>query len=161
LCIGQQLLLKANVPKVADSVNYTWQDGSKDSIYLVSQPGTYWVSTYIEDYKITVTDTIRVNYTDCTPPKYPLWIPNSFTPNGDGLNDIFKPKTLAELENYTMLIFNRWGQLIFESNDLKKGWDGKYKGKLLEFGVYTYRIEATEKDTTEKKVFSGRVTLVY
>ncbi len=157
LCAGQLLLLKANVPKEADSVNYTWQDGSKDSTYLVNQPGTYWVSAYIEDYKITVTDTITVNYKDCNKP---IWIPNSFTPNGDGLNDIFKPVTLAELENYTMLIFNRWGQQIFESKDINKGWDGKYKGKLVEFGVYTYKIEATEKLSGEKKVYNGRVTVV-
>ena len=160
LCTGQQLLLNANIPKEADSVNYTWQDGSKDSVFLVSQSGTYWVSAYIEDYKITVTDTIRVNYTDCTPPKYPLWIPNSFTPNGDGLNDIFKPETLAEIEEYTMLIFNRWGQQIFESNDINKAWDGKYKGRIVESGVYTYRIEATDKLTKEKKVYNGRVTLI-
>ena len=160
LCTGQQLLLNANIPKEADSVNYTWQDGSKDSVLLVSQSGTYWVSAYIEDYKITVTDTIRVNYTDCTPPKYLLWIPNSFTPNGDGLNDIFKPETLAEIEEYTMLIFNRWGQQIFESNNINKAWDGKYKGRIVESGVYTYRIEATDKLTKEKKVYNGRVTLI-
>jgi gliding motility-associated-like protein len=161
LCTGQQLLLKANIPKEADSVIYSWQDGSKDSMFLVSQPGTYWVSAYIEDYKITVMDSILVNYTDCTPPKYPLWIPNSFTPNGDGLNDIFKPETLAEIEDYTMLIFNRWGQLIFESKDINKGWDGKYKGKQVESGVYTYRIEAKDRATYEKKLYIGRVTLVY
>ena len=160
LCIGQQLLLNANIPKEADSVIYTWQDGSKDSVLLVSQSGTYWVSAYIEDYKITVTDTIRVNYTDCTPPKYPLWIPNSFTPNGDGLNDVFKPETIAEMEEYKMLIFNRWGQQIFESNNINKAWDGKYKGRIVESGVYTYRIEARDKLTKEKKVYNGRVTLV-
>ena len=161
LCAGQQLLLNANIPKEADSVNYTWQDGSKDSIFIVTQPGIYWVSAYIEDYKITVTDTIRVNYTDCTPPEYPLWIPNSFTPNGDGLNDVFKPETLAEIEEYTMLIFNRWGQQIFESNNINKAWDGKYKGRIVESGVYTYRIEARDKLTKEKKVYNGRVTLIY
>ena len=161
LCTGQQLLLNANIPKEADSVIYTWQDGSKDSIFMVTQPGIYWVSAYIEDYKIKVTDTVRVNYTDCTPPKYPLWIPNSFTPNGDGLNDIFKPETIAELENYSMLIFNRWGQQIFESNDISKGWDGKYKGKAVPLGVYTYHIEATDKLTKEKKVYNGRVTLIF
>jgi gliding motility-associated-like protein len=157
LCTGQQLLLKANVPKEADSVNYTWQDGSKDSVFLVTQPGTYWVSAYIEDYKITLTDTINVNYEDCNKP---IWIPNSFTPNGDGLNDIFLPVTEAELENYTMLIYNRWGQQIFESHNINKGWDGKYKGKLVELGVYTYRIEATIKATKERKIFNGKVTMV-
>jgi gliding motility-associated-like protein len=157
LCAGQQLLIKANVPKEADSVIYTWQDGSKDSVFLVTQPGTYWVSAYIEDYKITLTDTITVNYEDCNKP---IWIPNSFTPNGDGLNDIFLPVTEAELENYTMLIYNRWGQQIFESHNINKGWDGKYKGKLVELGVYTYRIEATIKATKERKIFNGKVTMV-
>jgi gliding motility-associated-like protein len=158
LCIGQQLLLKANIPKEADSVIYTWQDGSKDSTYLVTQPGTYWVSAYIEDYKITVTDSIRVNYTDCNTPQ--LWIPNSFTPNGDGLNDIFRIETLDVLLEYSMLIFNRWGQMIYESNEVTKGWDGKYKGKQLESGVYTYRIEALDRIEKIKKVYNGKVTVV-
>jgi len=59
-----------------------------------------------------------------------------------------------------MLIFNRWGQLIFESKDINRGWDGKYKGKMVEFGVYTYKIETTDKLTKEKKLYSGRVTVV-
>jgi gliding motility-associated-like protein len=158
LCLGQQLLLKANVPKEADSVIYTWQDGSKDSTFLVTKTGTYWVSAYIEDYKITLTDSIRVNYTDCTPP--PIWIPNSFTPNGDGLNDVFRIETLDVLLEYSMLIFNRWGQLIYESNEVTKGWDGKYKGKQVESGVYTYRIEALDRIEKIKKVYNGKVTVV-
>jgi gliding motility-associated-like protein len=156
LCVGQQLLLKANVPKEADSVIYTWQDGSKDSTYLVTQPGTYWVSAYIEDYKITVTDSIRVNYTECNTPQ--LWIPNSFTPNGDGLNDKFE---YGNAENYEIktTIYNRWGQLIFESENTDF-WDGKYKGKTVTFGTYIYHIEAIRKDTMEKKIHCGRITVL-
>jgi len=158
LCNGQQLLLKANIPKEADSVIYTWQNGSKDSTYLVSQPGTYWVSAYIEDYKITVTDSIKVNYTDCTPPENPIWIPNSFTPNGDGLNDEFEygNTALYEIKTY---IYNRWGQLIFEGENTDY-WDGTYKGKPVQMDVYNYKIEATDKISNEKKVYSGRVTVV-
>jgi len=59
-----------------------------------------------------------------------------------------------------MLIYNRWGQQIFESHNINKGWDGKYKGKLVELGVYTYRIEATIKATKERKIFNGKVTMV-
>ena len=156
LCVGQQLLLKANVPKEADSVSYTWQDGSKDSTFLVTKPGTYWVSAYIEDYKITVTDSIRVNYEDCNTPQ--LWIPNSFTPNEDGLNDKFE---YGNADNYEIktTIYNRWGQLIFEGENANY-WDGSYKNKLVPLGVYTYRIEATDKATKEKKVFNGKVTVV-
>jgi gliding motility-associated-like protein len=156
LCAGQQLLLKANVPKEADSVVYTWQDGSKDSTFLVTKPGTYWVSAYIEDYKITVTDSIRVNYTECNTPQ--LWIPNSFTPNGDGLNDKFE---YGNAENYEIktTIYNRWGQLIFESENTDF-WDGKYKGKTVTFGTYIYHIEAIRKDTMEKKIHCGRITVL-
>ena len=156
LCAGQQILLKANVPKEADSVIYTWQDGSKDSTYLVTQPGIYWVSAYIEDYKITVTDTITVNYEECNTPQ--LWIPNSFTPNGDGLNDKFE---YGNAENYEIktTIYNRWGQLIFEGENANF-WDGKYKGKIVTLGIYTYRIEATDKTNREKKIHCGRITVV-
>ncbi len=156
LCIGQQLLLKANIPREADSVSYTWQDGSKNSTFMVTQPGTYWLSAYIEDYKITVTDSITVYYTDCNTPQ--LWIPNSFTPNGDGLNDKFEygNAALYEIKTY---IYNRWGQLIFESENTDY-WDGSYKGKPVQMDVYNYRIEATDKISKEKKVFSGRVTVL-
>lgn len=156
LCNGQQLLLKANMPKEAESVIYTWQDGSKDSIYLVSQPGTYWVSAYIEEYKTTVTDSISVNYTDCNSPA--LWIPNSYTPNGDGLNDKFEygNAALYEIKTY---IYNRWGQLLFEGENTDF-WNGKYKEKMVPLGVYTYRIEATDKATNEKKIYNGTVNVV-
>ncbi|NVN93639.1 MAG: gliding motility-associated C-terminal domain-containing protein, partial [Bacteroidetes bacterium] len=156
LCFGQQLLLKANIPKEVDSVNYTWQDSSKNSTFLVTQPGTYWVSAYIEDYKITVCDSITVNYADCTSPT--LWIPNSFTPNGDGLNDKFE---YANAENYIIktYIYNRWGQMVFEGQNTNF-WDGTFKGKIVPLGVYAYTIEAMDKRSNEKKVYSGRVTVV-
>ncbi len=159
LCYGQQLLLKANIPKEADSVIYTWQDGSKDSSFLVTQSGTYWVSAYIEDYKITVSDTITVNYTDCAVTSPQLWIPNSFTPNGDGLNDKFEygNAALYEIKTY---IYNRWGKLIFEGENTDF-WDGTFKGKIVPLGVYAYKIETMDKRSKEKKVHSGRVTVLH
>jgi len=158
LCLGQHLLLSANIPKEADSVIYTWQDGSKASTFMVSQPGSYWVSAYIEDYKITVTDSITVNYTDCTVTSPQLWIPNSFTPNNDGLNDNFE---YSNSENYIIktFIYNRWGQLIFEGENTDY-WDGTFKGKPVQMEVYNYRIVATDKLSKENKVYSGSITLV-
>jgi len=158
LCLGQYLLLSANIPKEADSVIYTWQDGSKESTFWVTQPGTYWVSAFIEDYKITVTDSISVNYTDCTVITPQLWIPNSFTPNGDGLNDKFEygNAALYEIKTY---IYNRWGQLIFDGENTDY-WDGTYKGKILATEIYTYRIETIDKASKEKKVYNGKVTVL-
>jgi gliding motility-associated-like protein len=54
--------------------------------------------------------------------------PNAFTPNGDGINDVFKPVFYGPVSSYTLTIFNRWGQMIFKSRDPGKGWDGTMSG---------------------------------
>jgi gliding motility-associated-like protein len=74
------------------------------------------------------------------PPR--LYVPNAFTP--DGLNNIFKPiGVFTEKDNYEFIIYNRWGQKVFETKDYTEGWDGKFNGKPGEFGVYTYYIHIT------------------
>lgn len=71
-----------------------------------------------------------------------LYVPNAFTP--DGLNNIFKPiGVFTDKDNYEFIIYNRWGQKVFETNDYTKGWDGNHNGKLSEFGVYSYYIHIT------------------
>ena len=70
-----------------------------------------------------------------------LYMPNAFTPNGDGLNDAFGG--IGEgITEYNMQIFNRWGELIFESNDLNNQWDGKNHNEMSPMGVYVYKINA-------------------
>jgi len=74
-----------------------------------------------------------------------LYVPNSFTPNGNGINDVFYvPYT--NIKEFHIHIFNRWGNLLFEANDIHSVWDGKYKGELVEEGVYIYSIEAIGED---------------
>jgi gliding motility-associated-like protein len=92
-----------------------------------------------------------------------LYIPSAFTPNGDGLNDFFKPEgTGLDFSRYYMVVFNRWGELIFESEDFNHGWDGKSmrSGEFMPDGVYNYRIIVgdayNEKDRHE---YIGTVTL--
>jgi gliding motility-associated-like protein len=75
--------------------------------------------------------------------EYALYIPNTFTPDGNGLNDIFQPKGVGiDESSYKMYIFDRWGELIFTSDEFRKGWDGTVKssGKQAEQGVYVYKI---------------------
>ena len=69
----------------------------------------------------------------------PLPIPNAFTPNSDGLNDYFLP-IKKEVQDYKMYIFNRFGELVFVSGDIKVGWDGNYKNKIIQ-DTYFYKIE--------------------
>ena len=76
-----------------------------------------------------------------------LNVPNTFTPNGDGFNDIFKVKdgyrSIVQFHGY---IFNRWGKKLFEWTDISKGWDGKYQGSEVADGVYFCLIEAKGAD---------------
>ncbi len=74
--------------------------------------------------------------------KYTLDVPEAFTPNGDGVNDVIYVRGWGIKELITFKIFNRWGELIFESNDLSVGWDGTYKGELQGVETFAYYVEA-------------------
>jgi len=87
-----------------------------------------------------------------------LYIPNLFSPNSDGANDMFQIFSDA-VKLFSMKIFNRWGEKVFESNDYKQGWDGYYKGELAPAGNYIYETSITYVDgQTEKR--KGSVMLV-
>jgi gliding motility-associated-like protein len=93
-------------------------------------------------------------------PEYRFWIPNCFTPNGDKLNDIFKPVGTGWLD-YEFYIFDKWGQMIFRTSDTEKGWDGRYKGKDCEQDVYVWKVLLTNEVTLKHEEFAGTVTLLH
>ena len=129
LSVGDTIGLKV---RVAGSSGTTWQDGSHDSLFRVIRPGRYWVTVLVNNCRGA--DTIRV--TACSGIN-PLFFPSAFSPNGDGLNDLFRPKG-GEVADFHMIIYDRWGQLVFDSHDPGTGWDGTYRGKTCQAGVYTY-----------------------
>jgi gliding motility-associated-like protein len=91
-----------------------------------------------------------------------LYVPNTFTPDGDEFNNVFIPclSDSFDPQSYTLLIFNRWGELIFETKDLNEGWNGTYNGKLQQKGVYTWEILLKTKDLDDIKEFHGHVLLL-
>jgi gliding motility-associated-like protein len=90
---------------------------------------------------------------------YTLYVPNCFTPNDDGINDVFYAHSVG-LRGFEITIFNRWGEVIFESNDINKGWDGKKNGRLVPTGVYIYKIKYIDSDM-KKKIQYGKVSVIY
>lgn len=133
---------------------FTWSTGETSNSIVVAEPGHYWVKATNGD--CSVTDSIWIKR-DCY-----LNIPNSFSPNGDGLNDYFLPRELLASGLYTfkMNIFNRWGENIFTTTKLDgRGWDGKYNGVVQPVGVYVYVIDAVFNNAI-KKNFTGNVTLL-
>jgi len=90
---------------------------------------------------------------------YALYSPNAFSPDGDGINDFFKISGQGIID-YQIEIFNRWGQMVYKSLDLGKGWDGTFKGKNLPTGTYVYKIKTSKYGVELKLVKSGSVALV-
>lgn len=91
-----------------------------------------------------------------------VYVPNSFTPNGDESNNIFLPIITSGVvpETYKLTIFNRWGDLMFESNNLNVGWDGSYGNKICPNGTYTWKIEFTDNITKDKHLEVGHINLI-
>ena len=93
---------------------------------------------------------------------YLIYTPNTFTPDGDEFNNTFGPvfPPNYELTGYSMIIFNRWGELIFETRDPAFGWDGTYKGRPCQDGTYTWKIVVTDEQRGEKHNYVGHVNII-
>lgn len=92
-----------------------------------------------------------------------IWVPNAFTPDGNTINDIFLAKTFRPLKDFHMYIYTRWGELIFESEDIYIGWDGKYQGQDVPIGTYIYVIKfiGQANDAMDKEgLLKGSVNLI-
>ena len=134
--------------------SYLWNTGERTKAITIVAPGQYFATVTIDNCHAS--DSILVG-NDCY-----MNIPNAFTPNGDGLNDYFYPRQLLAkgLTNFKMNIYNRWGQLIFETTSLDGvGWDGKLNNVDQPSGVYVYVIDAAFKDG-QKEHHQGNVTLL-
>ena len=88
-----------------------------------------------------------------------LYVPNSFTPNGDGINDIFFPKGVGFQDPYTLSIYDRWGHLLFKTNEITEGWDGTFKGQPVQSGTYVWEIKVIETTTAREQRQVGKVTI--
>jgi gliding motility-associated-like protein len=116
--------------------NYLWNTGDTTSSILVSTEGLYTLQIQTSE-GCMAEEKVMMLYAFV-----PLDMPNAFSPNGDGLNDTFKPVTYPEkVKSYSMYIYDRWGMQLFFSNEITKGWDGTYQGSSLQPGIYNYVVK--------------------
>lgn len=149
VCTDKPVEISAGV----DGMRYLWNDGSTSKSITVNKPGDFWVEVSSAD-KCSVSDSIRVLWGDCD-----LFIPTAFTPNGDGINDMFGLVNGINATLYSMKIYNRYGQIVFSSVDQFIKWDGKYKNKPAPAGLYPWILTYLNKNgypQTEK----GTVILI-
>ncbi len=155
ICKGSEAITLGDRSNYANPMaTYLWNTGERSRTISVAEPGQYFATVSINSCHTS--DSIVVN-NDCY-----MNIPNAFTPNGDGINDYFYPRQLLTrgLTSFKMNIYNRWGQLIFETSTTDgSGWDGKLNGSDQPEGVYVYIIDAVFKDGQQEH-HQGNVTLL-
>jgi gliding motility-associated-like protein len=113
---------------------YRWSTGADSSAIAINDSGTYFV-TY-GSYCDSISESFSLEKRPCS---CELFIPNAFTPNGDGLNDVFTIVSPCEELEFELLIFNRWGILVHQQSSGTPSWDGYFNGELTP-GVYVYKI---------------------
>ncbi len=130
--------------------SYLWQDSSTAQVFIVVDSGKYWVRVTGTN-GCTASDTLVVTQ-KCD---NRLVVPDAFSPNGDGKNDFFTAKTNDVPKKFVMHVYNRWGELVFESNSITNGWDGKFKGQPQPSGTYIYYIQYAFEDNVTHGIEGG------
>lgn len=132
-------------PVVASPLPYTftWQDGTAEQFRLVDTPGTYYFS--VSNACETIVDSVVVALDDKEGEFARVYVPNAFSPNNDGINDCFRGYVEPGLDvlDYELKVFDRWGDLIFETNKIDECWDGTFKGKPMDPAVFVWFIRYT------------------
>ena len=124
-----------------ENTDYTFTESGSHSVvcYATFTNGNDRIE-YTDEYWSEV-GAIKVTVSESS-----LVMPNAFSPNGDDINDIYKAKTHKSLVEFHAIIFNRWGQKLYEWDDPEQGWDGTFKGKPVKQGVYFVHVKATGSD---------------
>ena len=137
--------------------SYEWNTGETTPTITAMNPGPYNVTITAGQCPIEDGITLRPY---C--PSY-LYVPNAFTPDGDGLNDEFAPQAYNLEGDYNFYIYNRWGELIFQSTDLNTKWDGTYMGRECQIDVYVWKVYYSVEHpdgNPRKEQKTGRVSLI-
>jgi gliding motility-associated-like protein len=151
-----------------NSDSYLWSFGTGDSTTTVNPVYTYPEQGF-RDYTVWLfasnsfgcVDSISKNIHIIELPWY--YIPNTFTPEGNNMNELFKPVFFPGFVpyNYTFTIFNRWGEIIYQTNDIYSAWDGVYNGVKVSTGTYAWQIRFTEHETDKRYIEYGHVNVIH
>jgi len=134
---------------------YVWNTGATTPQIEVAVPGTYQVT--LSSSCATAVGEINVRLDEqCAC----IFVPNAFSPNDDGVNDLFLATPQCAISAYQLQIFNRFGELIYTSAAPLSGWDGRYKGKDCDAGTYFFQIKYLLQHATEAKELKGDITLI-
>ncbi len=148
-CFEDSIVLNANTIFAS---TFQWQDGSTEPYFIVKESGNYALT--VSDGCTTEEDQIFIRMKSCCN----VFVPNVFSPNFDGANDEFKTFSNCTLPVFDLQVFNRWGAIVFQSNEQSNTWDGTINGQKGQEGVYVWVLRYN--DGLEDQVLAGDVTLI-
>jgi gliding motility-associated-like protein len=158
--LGNDTIICGGISLKLDAENtdcdFQWNTGANSQSIFIYLPGIY--SVKVSNGWCSTIDEILIE--ECGTD---LWFPNVYTPNNDGKNDRFNPVFQGKLNSYKILIFNRWGQQIYESMDAYTGWDGTFEGSQCPDGVYYFLAQyatGTGTSALKQRVKRGSVTIL-
>ncbi|MCO5260524.1 MAG: gliding motility-associated C-terminal domain-containing protein [Crocinitomicaceae bacterium] len=155
-----------NLSELATQYSWIFTDGTPSYssqerpkvTYPYGETGTYPV-TLIVTSELGCTDTLTQNL--IVYPDVVLFVPNTFTPDGDEFNQSWKIHISGiDVYSFHLQVFNRWGEMIFESSDIDAGWDGTYNGRIIETGAYSWKISARDLQNDGKYEWNGHVNIL-
>ena len=150
-CRGEVYTLKLTAD---NTYAYLWGTGETTNSICIDSSGTYTYTVSNDCGSISGSTEVRfINCNTC------LYVPQAFTPNGDGNNDVFRTYTACVIKYYELRIFNRWGEKIFETNDALREWDGFYRGAPQPANVYVYTVTLVDEDDKTTAI-KGSLTLI-
>jgi gliding motility-associated-like protein len=150
------------------ATNYEWHFGDETTSTDTSPIHIYNLQEDIDNYTIKLIAFSQQGCSDTAYAKISLfedliyYIPNTFTPDGDKFNQTFQPVFTKGIDPYSfnMIVLNRWGEVLFESNNAKIGWDGSYGGEIVQDGVYTWKLTFKLKFNDVWKMENGHVVIL-
>ena len=146
---------ETEISTIINGTDVLWNTGEQTETIVISEGGVY-TNNYLDDNGCSRSDSIiviSINESE------QLFIPNSFSPDGDGMNDTWQPVGGSDNE-FEVQVFDRWGNLIWETKDPEESWDGTYKGKPSQTGVYAYKVYFFSKCYSKTIETIGSVLLV-
>ncbi|MEM8898413.1 MAG: gliding motility-associated C-terminal domain-containing protein [Bacteroidota bacterium] len=144
-CQKDSITITANSALSLSQFPFIWSDGSTEEGLTVSQEGTY--SLTLENSCGSFTDTVEVQQKNCESCLF--FLPTAFSPNGDNLNDRLLMQAACPLLAVEVIIYNRWGEVVFSANDITEAWDGTINGKEAAEGVYVCKVSYTYSPEVE------------
>lgn len=152
-CPGNEVLLTTGIPATH------WSNGATGSSISVKEPGIY-IAAVTDSCNVRHADTVVVSFNECIVDYCEIYFPNAFSPNDDQLNDFFRPVSSDVFDKYYLYIFNRYGQEVFSTSDITKGWDGLFGGEPAEIGTYFYMCRFHCGTNGTDHLYKGDVTLI-